>query len=78
MRLGKRHFGHLVHLWSWPQNTYSILIFDFENIIRPVDLVHAGNPEAEVNEGDVEGDGGGDEGAHVGVLHLQKVVEGQN
>ena len=46
--------------------------------IRPVDLVHPGNPEAEVNEGDVEGDGGGDEGAHVGVLHLQKVGGGQN
>ena len=50
----------------------------FSSLIRPVDLVHPGNPEAEVNEGDVEGDGGGDEGAHVGVLHLQKVGEGQN
>ena len=46
--------------------------------IRPVDLVHPGNPEAEVNEGDVEGDCGGDEGAHVGVLHLQKVGGGQS
>ena len=49
----------------------------FSNLLRPVDLVHAGNPEAEVDEGDVEGDGGGDEGAHVGVLHLQKVGAGQ-
>ena len=38
--------------------------------ILPVDLVHAWDPEAEVHEGDVEGDGGGDEGAHVGVLNL--------
>ena len=35
--------------------------------------MHAGDPEAEVDEGDVEGDGGRDEGAHVGVLNLGTV-----
>ena len=36
--------------------------------------MHAGDPEAEVDEGDVEGDGGRDEGAHVGVLNLWTAV----